>query len=578
MDKSKHRIEKQFSQSLRNWEKIETPETREMKPDAWVEMGWGRLVFGHTFGSSERIATAMSVEGRDRRDIAIYIIDPHVVISMAPEKLFLDPSHTYRLWFHDYKGAGKTGHSCTARRLSTKADAEQVNRIYAACGMKGADPDFILDRHADKLRTYLVAESPVTGEILGTVTGVDHVHAFNDPENGASLWSLAVDPQSDVPGVGSTLVRHLVEHYFTRGRSFVDISVMHSNESAIHLYEKIGFQRIPVFCIKRKNPINEPLFMGHKPDANLNVYATIITDEARRRGIEIEILDEQFNLFKLTLGGRSVTCRESLSDMTSAVAMARCDDKRLTSRTLKKAGLKVPLQQLAGKPEENQRFLKTHGTLVVKPARGEQGEGISVDITDAAELEKAVAQARQICEDVILETYFKGEDLRIIVINYEVVAAAVRRPPAITGTGEHTVKELIEKYNRRRLAATEGESRIPLDEETERCLQKEGYDYDSVPEEGRIISVRKTANLHTGGTIHDVTGTLSPKLAQVAEKAARALEIPVTGLDFMVKDAAEDEYVIIEANERPGLANHEPQPTAEKFIDMLFPETVISSS
>jgi hypothetical protein len=31
--------------------------------------------------------------------------------------------------------------------------------------------------------------------------------------------------------------------------------------------------------------------------------------------------------------------------------------------------------------------------------------------------------------------------------------------------------------------------------------------------------------------------------------------------------------VIIEANERPGLANHEPQPTAERFVDLLFPNT-----
>jgi hypothetical protein len=29
--------------------------------------------------------------------------------------------------------------------------------------------------------------------------------------------------------------------------------------------------------------------------------------------------------------------------------------------------------------------------------------------------------------------------------------------------------------------------------------------------------------------------------------------------------------VFVEANERPGLANHEPQPTAAAFIDFLFP-------
>ena len=86
--------------------------------------------------------------------------------------------------------------------------------------------------------------------------------------------------------------------------------------------------------------------------------------------------------------------------------------------------------------------------------------------------------------------------------------------------------------------------------------------------------VRKTANLHTGGTIHDVTGEVHPRLVEAACTAARAIEIPVVGIDFMVKSPAEPEYVFIEANERPGLANHEPQPTAERFVDLLFPQSL----
>jgi len=34
-----------------------------------------------------------------------------------------------------------------------------------------------------------------------------------------------------------------------------------------------------------------------------------------------------------------------------------------------------------------------------------------------------------------------------------------------------------------------------------------------------------------------------------------------------------DVYAVIEANERPGLANHEPQPTVERFVDLLFPQS-----
>ena len=54
----------------------------------------------------------------------------------------------------------------------------------------------------------------------------------------------------------------------------------------------------------------------------------------------------------------------------------------------------------------------------------------------------------------LIEEYVTGVDLRIVVIGYEVVAAAVRRPAQVQGDGRHTVAELIEKQSRRRAAAT----------------------------------------------------------------------------------------------------------------------------
>ena len=40
---------------------------------------------------------------------------------------------------------------------------------------------------------------------------------------------------------------------------------------------------------------------------------------------------------------------------------------------------------------------------------------------------------------------------------------------------------------------------------------------------------------------------------------------------MIVPVVAGPDGVFIEANERPGLANHEPQPTAERFVDLLVP-------
>jgi GNAT-family acetyltransferase (TIGR03103 family) len=404
--------------------------------------------------------------------------------------------------------------------------------------------------------------------------GVDHYRAFNDMENGASLWALAVDPQASQPGVGRALTASLADHFAARGRDYMDLSVMHDNAAVISLYEKMGFQRVPVFCIKKKNAINEPLYSGsEESDDDLNPYARIIVDEARRRGIAVDLVDPARGYFELAFGARTIACRESLSDMTSAVAMSRCDDKQVAQRLLKNAGVAVPENQLSGDDDANQAFLAEYGRLVVKPVRGEQGNGVSVDISNAEELRSAIALARDYDDEVMLEEFVAGQDLRIIVIDGAVVAAAVRRPASITGNGVDTVETLIAKQSRRRAAATHGESRIPVDAETERCLAKAGLAMDSVPEEGRVIQVRDTANLHTGGTLHDVTDRLHVDLADAALLAARTLDIPVVGLDLIVDAPDQPNYRLIEANERPGLANHEPQPTAERFIDYLFPQT-----
>lgn len=569
-----YRIERDRAPSIQSWKRPSEREGGQLPSDVVIDCGWGRLIFAHTFADNSKLSRTLCAEKPGQRDIAMYLGDPHVVISIAPQKLFLDPSHTFRLWLDRYQPDARSAKGFITRKLLSQADARLINDIYIKRHMVTLDPAFVWDQRHSRVLTYVVVEDSTTGKIIGTVTGIDHAAAFDDPENGSSLWCLAVDPQATQPGIGEALVRFLAEHYQARGRAFMDLSVMHDNRQAISLYEKLGFVRVPVFALKHKNPVNEPLFIAPAPEAKLNPYAAIIVNEARRRGIAVDVLDEEQNYFSLSFGGRSILCRESLSELTTAVAMSMCDDKRVTSRLLAKGGLCVPKQEPAGSAQDNEAFLGEHRRVVVKPARGEQGAGVSVDIREPSELALAVERAQATDADVILEQFVEGEDLRIIVINYEVVAAAVRKPPQIIGTGRHSIAKLIEKQSRRRSAATGGESRIPLDEETRRYVKAAGYSLDAILPEGEVLKVRATANLHTGGTIHDVTAKLHPCLRDAAMDAARILDIPVVGLDFVVPRVDGEEYAIIEANERPGLANHEPQPTAERFVDLLFPQTV----
>ncbi|MEX2453077.1 MAG: N-acetylglutaminylglutamine synthetase [Rhodospirillaceae bacterium] len=563
--------------TLRNWvDPAQSPPDGRPDSNALIDCGWGRLLFAHSFESPEALAEELSKEADGKRDIAFYLRDPHVVVSMAPQTLFLDPSHTFRLWFDQYRQSSPKNRQYTIRKLRPRRDGPDVDRIYKARGMVPVGEDFWPKLKKSPAITILVAEDNETGEIIGAVFGVDHKRAINDPENGSSLWALAVEPSTPHSGVGEMLSRQLIEHFMARGRAFLDLSVMHDNGDAIALYEKLGFQRVPVFTLKSKNSINVPLFIGPDVEEGLNPYARIIVDEARQRGIGVRVLNAKRGYFRLTHGGQSIVCRESLSALTSAVAMSWCDDKALTREILTEAEIRMPGQIAVPADTEDgavDDFLSKYGRIVVKPARGEQGRGVSVDIRTRADADAAIAEARKECERVLVEQFVEGQDLRIVVIGGEVVAAAVRRPAEIVGNGSDSARTLIAKQSRRREAATDGESRIPVDAETERCLREAGYGLDDVPAKGERVVLRKAANLHTGGTIHDVTEELHPALAKAAVAAAAALEIPVVGLDFLVPEVGGEDYVVIEANERPGLANHEPQPTAERFVDLLFPMT-----
>ncbi|RYH11557.1 N-acetylglutaminylglutamine synthetase [Tropicimonas sp. IMCC6043] len=546
--------------------------------NASIDCGWGRLIFGNTFDDPKALATTLAAEQHTRRDIAFYVEDPQVVLAEAPQELFLDPSISFRLDLTAFEPAEQRLPGLSIRRLTTERDAEAINTIYAAHGMVEVPPHFFWSNRDARAITVLVAEEDETGTILGTVMGVDHKLSWGDPDHGASLWCLAVSPHARYPGIGKALVRRLAEEFRARGATTMDLSVLHDNSEAMKLYEKLGFERFQAFTIKRKNPINEPLFVGDYETDGLNPYAQIIVKEARRRGIFVEVIDAEAGLFELQMGGRRIKCREALSELTSAVAMSICDDKRVTRRIVSAAGVRTAEQAPEDSPAARAAFLAEHGAVVVKPARGEMGDGVSVDLRTPEEVEAAVERARNVCSDIIVESYLDGEDLRLVVIDYKVVAAAIRRRPMITGDGTHTARELIETQSRRRAAQTGGESTIPCDAETERCLAMAGFGYDDVVPKGTEVTVRKTANLHTGGLILDVTEETHPALIDAAIKCARAIGIPVTGIDFIVRSPRQSDYIFIEANERPGLANHEPQPTAQRFIDLLFPMTVASEA
>src|SRR3546814_9310904 len=155
--------------------------------NAVVYVGWGRLLFGHTFDSAEAVTEAIRQEAPDERDIAVYLSDPHVLLAQAPEALFLDPSHTFRLDFQRYRPRRDRVPGVYIRRVRSSEDAAAINRIYAKCGMIQVSRDFLLGHRGSRHIVHLLAIDEASGDVVGTVTGVDHVLTFADPERGSKI-------------------------------------------------------------------------------------------------------------------------------------------------------------------------------------------------------------------------------------------------------------------------------------------------------------------------------------------------------------------------------------------------------
>ena len=209
------------------WERLQAGHAQQGQPhadelsDITLDCGWGRLLVGHTFKDPQRLAATLLQETPGERDIALYVADPHVVLSFAPQQLFLDPSDTLRLWFSNYRPAHNGMRGFHIRRPQCAADWQGINTLYLASGMVQVNPQRLTPRESGGPDFWL-AEDADSGEIIGTVMGLNHARAYDDPDKGSSLWCLAADSKTQRFGVGEMLVRHLVEYFMSRGSAYLD--------------------------------------------------------------------------------------------------------------------------------------------------------------------------------------------------------------------------------------------------------------------------------------------------------------------------------------------------------------------
>jgi cyanophycin synthetase len=298
-------------------------------------------------------------------------------------------------------------------------------------------------------------------------------------------------------------------------------------------------------------------------DVRLGPSTGAIVSAAVARDIPFRRLTEG-SMVMFGWGSKQRRIQAAEMDSTSAIGETIAQDKELTKKLLHAAGVPVPIGRSVEDAEDAWAAALEIGLpVVVKPKDGNQGKGVTVNVTTKEHLAIAFKAAKEFRDDIMVERYLPGHDFRLLVIGNKLVAAARRDPPHVVGDGVHTVRELVDIVNadpRRGSGHSTSLTKIRFDDIALARLALQDLDAESIPEKGQRVILRNNANLSTGGSATDVTDDVHPEVAARAVEAAQMIGLDLCGVDVVCDDVLtpiEDQGGgVVEVNAAPGLRMH----------------------
>lgn len=360
-----------------------------------------------------------------------------------------------------------------------------------------------------------------------------------------------------------------------------------------YLEEKAG-----VYAAEASVNIAKALIDGHEYDLEADIQRMRELREMERLGPSTgSIVDEAISrdipwirlnkssLVQLGYGKNQVRFRATMTERTNSIAVDIACNKDETKRLLQDAAIPVAKGVTISNPDDLADAIKKVGyPLVFKPLDGNHGKGATINVKTDEAAKAAFEYAQNYSRKVIIERFISGYDFRILVIDHKMVAAALRVPAHVTGNGQQTVQELIDKENldpRRGYGHENVLTEITVDRDTMDLLAKKDYTLESVPPKGEIVYLKSTANLSTGGTSIDVTDLVHPQNVFISERISRVIGLDICGIDIMAENLTQplpdNGGVVLEVNAAPGFRMHLapseglPRNVAAPVIDMLYP-------
>lgn len=307
--------------------------------------------------------------------------------------------------------------------------------------------------------------------------------------------------------------------------------------------------------------------MGLENLLKLELSTQHLIAAAKRRGIQVEIIDGDSNTIRLSRGKVSeIVMQATRTSKDTYIAPLLMTNKYVTKLLLTEAGIHAPGGYKVTSVEDGKHLFNQLESkpMVVKPLSTNFGVGITMltDQYDQQTYDQAIELAFEKDSTVLVEDYIAGKEYRFLVIDNRVVGILHRVPANVLGDGKNTIAQLVEVKNQDPLRGTGYKKpleKIQLGLLEKQTLVEQQLNFDSVPAEGETIYLRKNSNISTGGDSIDYTDQIHEAYHEIALQAAKAVGSVICGVDMIVNDIEtfnEDGYSIIELNFNPAIHIH----------------------
>lgn len=316
--------------------------------------------------------------------------------------------------------------------------------------------------------------------------------------------------------------------------------------------------------------------------------ATALGDRLRQRGIRRRVREMRQKFYRefwqrvaagagatatelgggftaLDVDGRKVIVRGAHVPIDNMVTLRLARDKNLVGDILQAAGIPVTdgsAVTLSNWRRKLDEMISADAPVVLKPAGGSGGKGVTTDVRNEREFTAAFAAAYVHDSTVRIEPFISGVSYRLLFINGELVETIQRESPHVCGDGRSSVVQLVQQENsRRQTQIRRGLSQLTIDLDAKIALSRQSLSVSSTPSDGQRVLLKHACNQNSADENSRFDGEIHDSYRDVGRRVFDLTGIALLGLDVISEDMSrsfeQTGSAINEINTTPALHHHD---------------------